>query len=81
MKEKKDGCCKDEHKQVKLKVEHQKGDITRFLHLITVPVIVTPVIEHNFNFSFKVAESYPACHAPPDIYKERLHILHCLFLI
>lgn len=80
MKEKKGGCCKDEHKQVKLKTEHQKSATAQYIQFLNVPALITPVAD----FSFKVTPTslaFPVSNAPPKIPRERLYILHCVFLI
>lgn len=80
MKEKKGGCCKDEHKQVKLKTEHQKSATAQYIQFLDVPALVTPLTD----FSFKAAAvslNFPVSNAPPKIPRERLYILHCVFLI
>ena len=75
------GCCKDEHKHFKLKVDHQKADVIQFINLVTTPALSVPVIDFSFQSAINIAENYPACHAPPDIHRDRLYILHCIFLI
>jgi hypothetical protein len=80
MKEKKGGCCKDEHKQVQLKTEHQKSATAQYIQFLDVPALITPVAD----FSFKVTPTslaFPVSNAPPKIPRERLYILHCVFLI
>lgn len=77
----KEGCCKDEHKQVKLKTDHQKAGVTAFLNVVTSPVIINPAPDFNFLPFLGIAERYSPCHAPPDIGDIKLHILHGVFLI
>lgn len=80
MKEKKGGCCKDEHKQVKLKTEHQKSATAQYIQFLDVPALTTPVAD--FSFEIKPASlAFPVSNAPPKIPRERLYILHCVFLI
>src|SRR5687767_1860526 len=78
MKEKdKDGCCKDEHKHFKLKVEHQKSISAQLVAILVSPALLTPAIDFNFNSSSNcITEKYFSCHAHPDVGKERLHILN-----
>ena len=75
------GCCKDEHKQYKLKTDHQKAGVSAFLTMITAPAISTPVPDFNFQPFLQITERYSTCHAPPEIGNIRLHVLHCIFLI
>lgn len=80
MTEKKGGCCKDEHKQVKLKTEHQKSAITQYFQLLDAPALVTPIADFSFKTT-SVSLKFPVSNAPPKIPRERLYILHCVFLI
>ena len=77
----KEGCCKDEHKHFKLKVDHQKANAAQFINQVITPALFVPVIDFSFHSSIISTESYPTCHAPPDIGNEKLHVLHCVFLI
>ena len=77
----KQGCCKDEHKQFKLKADHQKAAVPQFINLLNTPVLTIPVADFSFHYSLNIVDKYPTCHAPPDIGKDRLHVFHCLFLI
>ena len=80
MKEKKGGCCKDEHKQVKLKTEHQKSATEQYIQFLDVPALTTPVTDSNFEIK-PASLTFPVSTAPPKIPRERLYILHCVFLI
>jgi hypothetical protein len=80
MKEKKGGCCKDEHKQVKLKAEHQKSATAQYIQLLNVPALVTPIIDFGFKGE-SISLNFPVSNAPPKIPNQRLYILHCVFLI
>lgn len=77
----KEGCCKDERKQIKLKTDHQKAGVSAFLTMVLAPAITTPVPDFNFQPFLQVTERYSPCHAPPDIGDIKLHVLHCVFLI
>ena len=74
------GCCKDEHKQIKLKTEHQKSAITQYFQFIGTPALITPVAEFNFKGTAG-SLTFPVSNAPPKIPRERLYILLCVFLI
>jgi hypothetical protein len=80
MKEKKGGCCKDEHKQVKLKSEHQKSATVQYIQLLDIPALITPVADFGFKVT-PVSSAFPVSNAPPKIPIERLYMLHCVFLI
>ena len=80
MKEKKEGCCKDEHKQIKLKSEHQKSVTTQYIQFLDFPALVSPIV----GFSLKrtpISLDFPVPHAPPGITRARLYMLNCFFLI
>ena len=77
----KNGCCKDEHKHFKLKTDHQKANAAQFINLVNTPLLPVPVIDFSFHSILHIYESYPTYHAPPDIGNEKLHVLHCVFLI
>jgi hypothetical protein len=77
----KDGCCKDEHKQLKLKTDHQKAAVAQSINLVTAAVLFEPVIDFNFQSIVRLNESYPTCHAPPDNGNINFHVLYCVFLI
>ena len=77
----KEGCCKDEHQYFKLKVAHQKADVAQSINPFSTPALPVPLIDFSFHPSLNITESYPTCHAPPDIGQKKLHVLHCVFLI
>jgi hypothetical protein len=79
MKEKKGGCCKDEHKQFKIEDTHQKSSAAKYVELISAPALVTPFTIYVFKAT-SLAYFTPLSNAPPHIPK-RLHLLHCVFLI
>ena len=77
----KDGCCKDEHKHFKIKTDQQKTNVTELINLVIAPALSAPVPDFTLDPPINITEGYPVCHAPPDIGKNKLHVLHCLFLI
>ena len=79
MKEKKGGCCKDEHKQLKIEDDHQKSRFEKHVHLGTAPALVTNFVSGIFQAS-SLSYYTPLSNAPPHIPK-RLHLLNCVFLI
>ena len=77
----KQGCCKDEQQHFKLKADHQKTIVEQSVNPVIAPALFAHVINFIFQPALNSTENYPTSHAPPDIYKERLHVLHCIFLI
>ena len=77
----KEGCCEDEYKHFKLKTDHQKAAVAQFINLVTAPALSEPINDFSVHSIIFINESYPTCHAPPDIGNEKLHVLHCVFLI
>lgn len=79
MTEKKGGCCKDEHKQIKIEADQQKRCVAEYPQFVTAPALVTPFATYIFK-----ATALPyynsLSNAPPHIPK-RLHLLNCVFLI
>ena len=80
MKEKKGGCCKDEHKQVKLKTEHQKSATPQYIQFLDIPAVVTPLTDYSLKAA-SVSLNFPVSNAPPKIPREQLYLLNCVFLI
>jgi hypothetical protein len=79
MKEKKGGCCKDEHKQIKIEDDHQKSSVAKYVQLVASPALVTPFVTYVFKAT-SLPYFTPLSYATPHIPK-RLHLLNCVFLI
>jgi hypothetical protein len=79
-KSKKD-CCKDEHKEFKLKTDHQKSAITDVIHFISTPVLLTPISNYIFQLPVTATYGYSNYHPPPAIHNQNLQVLYCTFLI
>ncbi len=80
MKDKKDGCCKDEHKQAKLTTEHQKVSLAQQFQLFE-KIGLLPIADLTSFAATQISSTIPATHAPPIILKERRYLLHGVFLI
>jgi hypothetical protein len=80
MKEKKGGCCKDEHKQIKLKSEHQKSTAAEYIRLLDAPILISPITIFSLSEAF-ISFNFPLSNAPPKTAEERLYILYSVFLI
>jgi hypothetical protein len=78
---KKKGCCKDEHKEFKLKTDYQKGSVADFVKVISAPVLLTPIPYYNFTLQQNNIFLRTDVRPPPNIQKLRLHILYAVFLI
>jgi hypothetical protein len=74
-------CCKDEHKHFKLNTDHQKSNVTQLITFNGTPILFLPVVDFDIHSYSTITETYPTSHAPPDIGKERLYVLYCIFLI
>lgn len=79
--ENKEGCCKDEHKQFKLKVDHQKVEVAQLFTLFISPGLSVPIVDFTFHSLLNITERYPTGHAPPDIGQEKLYVHNCVFLV
>lgn len=78
--EKDKGCCKDEHKQVKLENDH-KGAGTYQLTELSVAVLPATVFEHSDTNLSTVTEQNPLSHAPPRSGDLAVYIRNCVFRI
>lgn len=75
------GCCKDEHKQVKVENDHVKSTVVftaMQLAAVALPVSITEVPPVTF---FSVTEENPRSHAPPRSGGLAIHKRNCVFLI
>lgn len=81
MKEKKGGCCKDQEKHFKLKADHQKTSIEPAFAFTAVAIVPDFFNLPQHSFHNNLAVQYPSCNAPPFLNTQRLHVLHCVFLI
>jgi hypothetical protein len=79
MTEKKGGCCKDEHKQIKVEDDHQKSTVAQYVQYIAAPALVTLFVSYTFKAT-SLPYFTPLSNAPPHI-PRRLHLLNCVFLI
>lgn len=77
----KEGCCKDEHKHFKLKVDHQKVNVSNLVTFNAIPALTIPIVNLDIHSFLNITETYPASHAPPDMIRKRLHILYGVFQI
>ena len=78
--EKENGCCKDEHKQVKIESDH-KGAATYLLSELMSVDLPAPVFElADINLP-TVTEQNPLSHAPPRSWNIAVYIRNCVFLI
>jgi hypothetical protein len=74
------GCCKDEHKQVKLENDHKAADNFQLQQLISPGV--GPVFFELPTIDLPSAtEEYPISHAPPRSDAIAVYIRNCVFLI
>ena len=80
-KSKSNGCCKDEHKFIGLKREHQKTATTYDFSVLNNPVVVPSFILHDHVSTCSIIRACSAIHPPPGIQGQRLYILNSLFLI
>ncbi len=77
----KKGCCKDEHKQLKIDNDHQKSSIATFINEINTSAVLPAV--PVFNYTDASAELTPATYKipPPLLPLQKLHILYCTYRI
>ena len=65
-KDKSKGCCKDEHKQVKLQGEQKVTNFITTLLLSPVEVPIAQIEAYKLAAYSSVAITYPVSHAPPQ---------------
>lgn len=74
------GCCKDEHKQLKLKTDQKTTEDFQLLQTqegtISSSYVELPLIDIS-----STTEECPISHAPPGIEIAPIYILHCTFRI
>jgi hypothetical protein len=79
---KKKGCCQDEQKEFKLKIDQKKSSILDFIYAKSAPFLLVHTPDYHFELLqqkslFIITNLSP----PPLIQKERLHVLYGVFLI
>ena len=80
MHEHKDGCCKDVHKHLKLSEDHQKASYA------LKPIILDqgysiPIVLEGQSFDPCMVLPIRISPDPPLLFRPRLHLQHCVFLI
>jgi len=77
----KKGCCKDEHKQLKIDSDQQHSTISSFTDILTSPGLIQPFYSYHFQIDKfeKITNTY--FRPPPLIPIQKLNILYCTFLI
>ncbi|MBC7934200.1 MAG: hypothetical protein H7Y86_02405 [Rhizobacter sp.] len=83
MKEKKGGCCKDEHKKLKLSADQNHNQLKAFIfEQFFTPLILTPQPIYNFTQPTSGTVILPQNNAPPNRWQSvALYLSNCIFLI
>lgn len=81
MKEQKGGCCKDEHKPVKLSTDQNKNQLKPLVfEQFFTPKILTHFTDYTFTQSASV--KFPKNNAQPNRWRNvPLYLSNCVFLI
>ena len=74
-------CCQDKHQFIQLKREHNQ-----IAAAVEIPKFYNEVVVPNFRFVsstpvFDGVEIIACFYSPPDVRKQKLHLLNCAFLI
>ncbi len=77
----KKGCCKEEHKQLKLATDHQKSAATSFTNIISTPAFIKPLLSYHFQIQKFETVTDIIFHPPQNLKTQKLTILYCTFLI
>lgn len=76
------GCCKDKQKYVSLKREHNQTKASVQLPNFFAQTLLLNCITYNvIAVTYTTTTPKTIIHSPPLIYKQRLHILNCFYLI
>jgi hypothetical protein len=78
---KKKGCCKDEHKEIKLKTEHQKASLADFAGMASAPAVIVNSPDYDYGFRQYTAPAFSNFHPPPLLQNRHLYVLFGVFLI
>ena len=75
------GCCKDEHKQLKLEDSKKAADF-----IIDPVILITPSpVESSYTYSIPdyadLTLEFPVSHAPPRLHANPVYLLNCTFRI
>ena len=76
-----EGCCKNENEHFKLKTDHQNPQISVTTTPVLISILFDSVLVINAYLSDNSTETYPLCHAPPDIKRESLYLFYSVFRI
>ena len=79
----KKGCCKDEVKEYKLKLDQNTNNIADVVKIFSAPLFIKPIdSNNNFEFYSNISNiNYCKYHPPPNIYIQNLQVLYSNFLI
>jgi hypothetical protein len=75
------GCCKDEHKFIKLEREHHKAQPATSLSFLFAPIVLPTFFIYNQAAVSPITETFPASNSPPNAQEQKLYILNCIFRI
>lgn len=82
MKEGKAGCCKDEHKQLKLSDDQNHNQLKG---LVFNQFFTQVLLTYSYNYTFAqpatVAITFPKNNAPPPWRSVPIYLSNCVFLI
>lgn len=76
----KKGCCKDEHKQIKIEKAQQKTTSDYNFSSVLSPAILTAFIYNSFA-EITITESLPKANASPPKQGVSIYILNCAYRI
>ncbi len=75
------GCCKDEHKFIKLEREHQQTQSLETLSFFSLPVLLPVVFAYQPAAVSLVTAGFTLDTSPPDIHSQKLYLLNRVFRI
>ena len=80
-KEANNGCCKDEHKQVKLQSDQKAAESFLFSFHDTSDVVIVPFTEYHSSFSVINSYLLPYSNGPPEPRGTNLYLVNRVFRI
>ncbi len=78
---KKNGCCKDEKKQIKLSADQQKSNLVSTTHFNNIPTLIHSFIYNLVPNKEPVFSLFSYNPTPPLIPKQGLQAFYAIFLI
>jgi len=77
----KTGCCKDEHRQLKIEKDQKISQSLSHLNKALPEITSVSIPVYSFSLPNCSTQEYPKNNAPPRSWNGSLHIINCVFRI